>query len=148
MIAFALACGACAPLPVPVPIDAACAVTDGDTIRCGEERIRLLGIDAPEKPGTCRPGRRCAPGDYAAARAALADAMKNGRLRIIRLGRDRYGRTLGSVFAGGVNLSCNQLEGGHAIYRRDWDNQRAIARVCPAVVESVGTARAPRASKR
>jgi len=26
----------------------ACIVTDGDTIRCGDERIRLLAIDAQE----------------------------------------------------------------------------------------------------
>ena len=28
-----------------------CTVTDGDTVRCNGERIRLLGIDAPELPG-------------------------------------------------------------------------------------------------
>jgi endonuclease YncB( thermonuclease family) len=28
-----------------------CHAIDGDTLRCGEERIRLVGIDAPELPG-------------------------------------------------------------------------------------------------
>ena len=36
-----------------------CTVTDGDTLRCDGERIRLLGIDAPELGGPCCPGRRC-----------------------------------------------------------------------------------------
>jgi endonuclease YncB( thermonuclease family) len=40
-----------------------CTVTDGDTIRCNGERIRLLGIDTPELPGHCRKGRDCVSGD-------------------------------------------------------------------------------------
>lgn len=128
---LALACAACAPLPDAVPLEAACTATDGDTIRCGDERIRLLGIDSPERPGNCRAGRRCVEGDYAAASAALGAALEMGPLRIIRVGTDGYGRTLGSVFAGTVNLSCSQLASGQAIYRKDWDKRRAIARVCP-----------------
>ena len=31
-----------------------CTVVDGDPLRCGSERVRLLGIDAPELPGHCR----------------------------------------------------------------------------------------------
>ncbi|WP_200888824.1 hypothetical protein, partial [Staphylococcus aureus] len=36
---------------------AGCSVTDGDTIRCGDERIRFLGVDAPDDPSNsrCRP---------------------------------------------------------------------------------------------
>jgi hypothetical protein len=36
---------------------------DGDAIRCdGRCRsMRLYGIDAPEMPGACRPGRQCTP---------------------------------------------------------------------------------------
>lgn len=30
-----------------------CTLTDGDTIRCIGERIRLLGIDTPELPSHC-----------------------------------------------------------------------------------------------
>ncbi len=52
-----------------------CTATDGDTIRCGNERIRLLGIDAPELPGHCREGRRCAPGDPYAATTSLRKAI-------------------------------------------------------------------------
>jgi endonuclease YncB( thermonuclease family) len=51
-----------------------CSVTDGDTIRCGDERIRLLGIDAPELPGHCRSGRNCAPGDPYASTSSLTAA--------------------------------------------------------------------------
>lgn len=75
-----------------------CSVTDGDTIRCGDERIRLLGIDAPEMPEHCRPGRDCVEGDPYASTSNLAAAM-TGKLTINRIGEDHYGRTLAVVGA-------------------------------------------------
>ena len=109
-----------------------CIVTDGDTIRCGTERIRLLGIDAPELAGHCRRGRACAPGDGTASKRSLAATM-TGPVTVDRVGQDRYGRTLAVVHAGGVNLSCRQIERRQAIYKRQWDDGRRIATACPTV---------------
>ncbi|WP_366926568.1 thermonuclease family protein [Sphingomonas sp. LM7] len=106
-----------------------CRVVDGDTLRCGHERIRLLGIDAPEMPGHCQKGRRCAPGDPFASRASLARAMA-GRLTIERIGSDRYGRTLGLVRGPVGDLSCWQLRTRQARYRADWDDGSTLARRC------------------
>ncbi len=89
---------------------------DGDTLRCGKERIRLLGIDAPEMPGHCRRGRSCVQGDPYASKAALASMLK-GQVTIERRGQDRYGRTLASVRVNGVDLSDAQVRGGMAIVR-------------------------------
>jgi micrococcal nuclease len=115
-----------------------CAAVDGDTLRCAPtplfpkgERIRLLGIDAPEMRGHCRKGRRCAPGDPHASAASLASALRNGAATIERIGSDRYGRTLAMVRVGGQDLSCWQLSRGKAIYRPDWDNGRRVASRCP-----------------
>lgn len=66
---------------------------DGDTLRCGEERIRLLGIDAPELPGHCQEERECVPGDPFASKKALESAVR-GPAMIKRQGQDTYGRTL------------------------------------------------------
>lgn len=107
----------------------ACTVTDGDTLRCGEERVRLLGIDAPELHG-CAPGRRCVEGDGAAARATLARLIGGRRLTIDRSGTDHYGRTLGVVFADGVNLSCAMIAAGQAVYVARWDDGGRVARDC------------------
>lgn len=109
---------------------AACRVTDGDTIRCGDERIRLLGIDAPELPGHCRQGRDCAPGDPYASAVSLASAM-TGALTIDRVGEDHYGRTLARVAGARGDLSCWQLEHRQAIYKPGWDDGLRIARTCP-----------------
>lgn len=130
----ALLCAACAPLPQPDPLEVACTVTDGDTIRCGEERIRLLGIDAPETAGHCRAGRKCVAGDPAASTQSIEAAMEKGPKRIIRMGTDRYGRTLALVKVGEVDLSCHQLAGGHAVYVARWDTRKAVARTCPEVI--------------
>lgn len=98
-----------------------CIVTDGDTLRCGAERVRLIGIDAPELPGHCRHNRHCAAGDAAASTAALAHLVHGRPVVLERHGRDRYGRTLAFARVGRVDLSCAQLRGGHATYVARWD---------------------------
>ncbi|HEV7287727.1 thermonuclease family protein [Sphingomonas sp.] len=94
-----------------------CQVVDGDTLRCGEKRIRLLGIDAPER-GKCRVGRKCSPRDPYASQRSLA-AATTGKLTIKRVGTDRYGRTLARVRGSKGDLSCLQLRKRQAMYRRD-----------------------------
>ncbi|MDB5582370.1 MAG: hypothetical protein JWR80_7546 [Bradyrhizobium sp.] len=73
-----------------------CRVVDGDTLNCAGERVRLLGIDAPELPGHCRQGRDCAPGDPFGSTASLESAV-GPEMTIERVGQDRYGRTLAMV---------------------------------------------------
>jgi len=108
----------------------ACTVTDGDTLRCGKERVRLTGIDAPELPGHCRKGRHCAPGDGRASKASLICIIRGRPVTLYRMGRDHYGRTLAVAYVGGQNIACAQLAAGQAIYRRDWDNGGRIRREC------------------
>lgn len=110
-----------------------CRVTDGDTIRCGDERIRLLAIDAPELPGHCQGRRRCAPGDPFASTESLRSAM-TGSLTIDRVGKDHYGRTLARVAGAQGDLSCWQLSRDQAIYRSDWDDGFRVARTCPKAI--------------
>lgn len=102
---------------------------DGDTLRAGRERVRLLGVDAPELPGHCRRGRRCVAGDPVAARVALATAIR-GPVRIQRFGHDHYGRTLAIVEAGGRDVACRQIDAGHAVYQPRYDRRGLVARRC------------------
>ncbi len=118
--------------PAPATISG-CTVTDGDTIRCGSERVRLLGIDAPELPGHCRAGRACAPGDPFASKASLEQAV-SPEMTIERVGEDAYGRTLAMVADPRGDLSCWQLSRGQAIYKPGWDNGLCVVRTCPGVV--------------
>jgi endonuclease YncB( thermonuclease family) len=114
-------------LPHGAEVRTKCRAVDGDTLRCGRERIRLIGIDAPEMPGHCRPGRRCVVGDPFASRDSLARALV-APIAIERVGRDHYGRTLALVTARDRDLSCGQLRRGQAQYRSDWDVDGRVGR--------------------
>lgn len=106
----------------------ACTVTDGDTLRCGAERVRLIGIDAPELPGHCRHNRICAEGDASASTRSLEQLIAGRPVRLERHGRDIFGRTLAFAFVGRVNLSCAQIRARQAIYVERWDIGERIAR--------------------
>ena len=54
---------------------AAVTVVDGDTLKIDGERIRLLGIEAPEIHG-CRQGRVCVPGDGQGIAHLLGSVME------------------------------------------------------------------------
>jgi len=104
-------------------------VVDGDTLRCGDTRIRLLGIDAPEMEA-CPRWRVCTPGDGQAAKRSLIDVLRFGAVRYQPITTDRFGRTVAVVWAGNVNMSCWQLQRAQAVYKPQWDNGRIIARDC------------------
>lgn len=92
---------------------------DGDAIRClGQSRsMRLYGIDAPEMPGACRPGRRCTPGDPLAARDHLRDLTRGRKVMCETIDRDHYGRDVVRCSADGVDLSCAMVADGYAVRR-------------------------------
>lgn len=83
----------------------AISVHDGDTIRVGEERIRLTGFDTPELGRNARCASEAR--DAARARDALRTAIDGGRdIRIERDGFDRYGRTLARLYIDGTDASA------------------------------------------
>lgn len=97
-------------MPLGLIAFALCNVTsvhDGDTIRCGSERIRIANIDAPELADSpkCRDRRASyAWCDFSAgiqSRDALRGFLSRGKVMIERLGTDRYGRTLATVSVNG-----------------------------------------------
>lgn len=107
---------------------AAALAVDGDTLRVGRERIRLTGIDAPEIHG-CPHYRTCVRGDGQASKRSL-QGMMSGPLSIRRLGVDRYGRTLAIVHSHGVNVACEQIRRGQAVYVGRWDTGGKLAAEC------------------
>lgn len=90
-------------------------VSDGDTIRlCSGERVRLMGIDAPERAGSERCSARsrarlagsrnpswCDHAKGYRAQVELERLLTNGTVRIERHGQDVYGRTLARVTVNG-----------------------------------------------
>lgn len=74
------------------PSPQACAVVDGDTIHCGEQRVRLAGLDAPELRARCEEEARLAQ----AATERLRGLVEGG-VTLHQTGQDRYGRVLAVV---------------------------------------------------
>lgn len=91
-------------------------IIDGDTLACNGKRIRLAGIDAPEMPGHCRPGRECVAGDPHAAANALR-VLVSGGISCTPQGTDAYGRTISRCTAQGRDVSCALVASGHAVER-------------------------------
>ena len=104
-------------------------VVDGDSLRCGDVRLRLLGIDAPELHG-CPRWRVCVEGDGEASKRSLASAMRYGPITYRIITRDRFGRSVVMAWAGKVNLSCWQLQARQAVYKPRWDTGGLVAREC------------------
>ena len=96
------------------------AVSDGDTIRSGQLRIRLHGIDAPERQQHCTTpdGARWACGN--AARDALKTLVASvAALDCQITDVDRYGRLIMRCFAGEVDVGARLVRVGMALaYRR------------------------------
>jgi len=117
---LAIGCSAPAGLTDAPESGTVVSVTDGDTLRVrvdgSSERVRLVGLDAPEsrKPGT---PVECGAREASAALAKLA-AGKRVRLRydVTQDRRDRFDRLLAHVSLRGdeKTLAERQLEAGHA----------------------------------
>lgn len=87
-------------------------VTDGDTFRVSDERIRIANIDTPEMPGRAR----CAveAERAVAAKARLTQLLAAGPVVLEREGLDRYGRTLATVRVNGVDIGEQLIREGEA----------------------------------
>ncbi len=92
-------------------------VVDGDTLDMScqgkdEERVRIIGIDAPEisKPG-------CVSEAVAGYRAKVALQWLVWRAKDVTArfdGRDKYDRTLAEVYLDGQSLAQTVIASGHA----------------------------------
>lgn len=91
-------------------------IIDGDTFSCGNTRIRLYGIDAPEMPEHCRKGRRCTPGNPFKSKDYL-ESLSRGTVTCTAIEIDHYDRTIARCASKGKDLSCAMVEAGHAIER-------------------------------
>ena len=97
-------------------------VTDGDTIRIGEERIRFSGIDAPELKQTCLYQEiefNC--GEF--SKNLLIEKITNQEVSCIREIKDQYGRTLAECFVGKESLSSYLVREGYAFAYRKYSDK-------------------------
>ncbi len=82
-------------------------VIDGDTFEIAGEKIRIRGVDTPEMKSKSEVERRAAQ----AAKDELERLLGTG-YSINRLGRDKYGRTVGEVYNRDGEIAEQLIEAG------------------------------------
>jgi endonuclease YncB( thermonuclease family) len=94
------------------------SVTDGDSLRLRDSRIRLEGIDAPEIDQTCQlDGETWECGDAAAD--ALRQLIGSRYVRCKISGKDRYDRSLATCWVDDLEINRWMVKSGWALaYRR------------------------------
>lgn len=95
-------------------------VADGDTITVldadkVQHKIRLTGIDAPEKKQPF--GNR--------SKQSLSDMVFNKTVTVETVKRDRYGRELGKVLAGGKDANLEQVRAGFAWHYKAYERTQS-----------------------
>ncbi len=85
-------------------------VIDGDTIAKGDLRIRLYGIDAPER------GQR----QGKAATRHLRQLIGEAHIRVIPRDVDRYGRLVAQIMKGEIDICRKMVADGYAVACTDY----------------------------
>ncbi len=96
-------------------------ITDGDTLyvldaNYKEHKIRLAGIDAPE--------RKQAYG--LASRKHLASIMAGQQVTVEYQKRDRYGRIVGKVLVAGIDVCLEQVKTGFAWHYKKYQHEQSL----------------------
>jgi endonuclease YncB( thermonuclease family) len=81
-----------------------CQAVDGDTLACTQGRVRLRGVDAPERGES----------GYRAAQRELQRRTSGGRVTVVPHHRDRYGRVVGDVYSRGRNVGRSMDRSGYS----------------------------------
>ncbi len=104
--------------PVHAEVSGQARVVDGDTLEIGGTRIRLFGIDAPERLQGCQAGGElwlCG----GLAKLRLQDRLSGHTVVCEERDRDRHGRIVAVCRAGGEDLNAWMVSEGWALaYRK------------------------------
>ena len=98
------------------------SVIDGDTIDISGVRIRLNGIDTPEKGQTCRKKGiiwHCG----AEATKAMRHLTNGHVVSCIGNTKDRYSRLIAECFVGTLNLNASMVKFGLALAYRQYSSE-------------------------
>jgi endonuclease YncB( thermonuclease family) len=103
-------------------------VVDGDSLRQGDMRLRLKGIDAPELGQDCqRDGVAWACGRQARDALAALVARPPG-LSCRGAGQDRYGRLLVRCTNGDLDIGHAMVKTGMAVAYGDYEAEETVAK--------------------
>ncbi len=98
------------------------AISDGDTVTVldasnTKTKIRLVGIDAPEKKQAF--GSR--------SKESLSALVFNRQVTVEYEKKDRYGRTVGKILVNGVDANLEQVKSGMAWHYKKYQKEQPLA---------------------
>ena len=106
---------------VPAYADGDVYVVDGDSLKLGEQNVRLAHIDAPEYYQTCKRADKSTYNCGIKAREKLESLLKLGKLSCKTVGRDIYNRDMSECFAGRTNINLEMVRSGWAVVYKSGD---------------------------
>lgn len=96
-------------------------IADGDSFSCRSKRrtisVRLEGIDAPEK------GQAYSK----QSRQALNKLIYKQKVTLKNTSKDKYGRTLATVYSGSLNVNLTMIENGYAWHYKRYSHNPQYA---------------------
>ena len=111
--------GAAPAISATTDITGPAKVIDGDTIKINYTRIRIHGIDAPERRQTCIVPKNKTIRCGVIAGDAMRDLITGATVTCKPTDIDRYGRTVAICYADGSDIGKNMVHTGWAVaYRR------------------------------
>ena len=96
-------------------------VSDGDTVTIldaanKQTKIRLMGIDAPEK----------AQAFGARSKQSLSDLVFNKQVTVEFYKQDKYGRTIGKILVNGLDTNLEQIKVGMAWHYKKYQKEQSV----------------------
>lgn len=101
---------------------------DGDSLRIGADRIRLVGLDAPEYEQECEDRDGAAWPCGLRARDELADLLAGGDIACVADDRDQYGRALAECTLDGTDIGAEIVGRGMAVADGQYLTEESAAR--------------------
>jgi endonuclease YncB( thermonuclease family) len=114
--------------PLPPRFTGMAQASDGDSLRLQGDRIRLLGIDAPELDQVCWTAAGAEWPCGRAARTELARLVAAGPVDCQPKGTDKYGRTLARCDVAGADIGSSVVSAGLALSTDGYGSEQAGAK--------------------
>lgn len=115
-------------LDVPAPVTGHAEIVDGDTLRIERVRVRLVGIDAPERDQFCKTADGADWPCGKEARQFLVHSIAGQPVSCVPTGRDIYGRTLARCRVADADLGRTIVAAGWAVTYIDYATEQSSAR--------------------
>lgn len=102
-------------------------LSDGDSLHVNRQKVRLIGIDAPELHQSCQKDGNSYPcGEM--SKQHLETLINGNEISCTYTGIDKFDRLLGRCRAGQIDLNRQMVKDGWAVSYHDYKQEEAEAR--------------------